>query len=52
MAATARSAPDASWRTYQVVAGAPADTFLVFSSQASFATQIPASCDEVPVSFH
>jgi hypothetical protein len=37
MAAAARSAPDASWRTYHVVGGAPADTFLIFSSHASFA---------------
>jgi hypothetical protein len=36
-AAAARSAPDASWRTYEVVAGAPAHTFLIFSSHASFA---------------
>jgi hypothetical protein len=36
-AATARTAPGVSWRTYQVVAGAPAGTYLVFSSHASFA---------------
>jgi hypothetical protein len=35
--ATARSAPGASWRTYEVVAGAPDGTYLVFSSHASFA---------------
>ena len=35
--AAARSAPSASWRTYEVVAGAPAGTYLVFSSVASFA---------------
>lgn len=35
--ATARSAPGASWRTYEVVAGAPGGTYLVFSSVASFA---------------
>lgn len=37
MAAAARSAPDSSWRTYHVLGGAPSDTFLVFSSYASFA---------------
>ena len=37
MAASARSAPNASWRTYSVVAGAPGDTYLVFSSVGSFA---------------
>jgi hypothetical protein len=36
IAAAARSAPGASWRTYSVVAGAPGDTYLVFSSVASF----------------
>ena len=36
-AATARSAPGASWRTYDVVAGAPGGTYLVFSSVGSFA---------------
>jgi len=35
--ASARSAPSASWRTYEVVAGAPGGTFLVFGSVASFA---------------
>jgi hypothetical protein len=35
-AATARSAPNSSWRTYRVVAGAPDGTFLTFSSVASF----------------
>jgi hypothetical protein len=35
--AAARSAPSASWRTYEVVAGAPDGTYLVFSSVASFA---------------
>ena len=37
MAASTRSAPSASWRTYNVVAGAPGDTFLVMSSVGSFA---------------
>lgn len=36
-AATARSAPSASWRTYGVLAGAPDGTYLVFSSVAAFA---------------
>ena len=36
-AATARSAPNASWRTYDVVAGAPGGTYLVFSSVGAFA---------------
>jgi hypothetical protein len=35
-AATARSAAGASWRTYEVVAGAPGGTYLVFSSVGSF----------------
>jgi hypothetical protein len=35
--AAARSAPNASWRTYDVVAGAPGGTYLVFSSVESFA---------------
>jgi hypothetical protein len=36
-AAAGRSAPGAAWRTYDVVAGAPGGTFLVFSSVGSFA---------------
>jgi hypothetical protein len=36
-AASTRSAPNASWRTYSVVAGAPGDTYLVFSSVGAFA---------------
>lgn len=35
-AAAARSAPNASWRTYRVVAGAPDGTFLTFSSVGAF----------------
>jgi len=35
-AAAGRSAPNASWRTYQVVAGAPGGTYLFISSVASF----------------
>jgi hypothetical protein len=36
-AAAGRSAPDASWRAYELVAGAPDGTYLFFSSYASFA---------------
>ena len=36
-AAAARSAPNARWRTYEVVAGAPGGTYLVFGSVGSFA---------------
>jgi hypothetical protein len=36
-AAAKRATPNASWRTYQVVAGMPGPTFLVFSSVQSFA---------------
>ncbi len=35
-AAAARSAPNASWRTYRIVGGAPEGTYLTFSSVASF----------------
>ena len=35
-AATARAVPNASWRTYAVVAGAPGGTYLIFSSVGSF----------------
>jgi len=35
-AAAGRAAPNARWRTYQVMAGMPAPTFLVFSSYESF----------------
>ena len=35
-AAAKRSAPNASWRTYQVVAGAPDGTYLFFSSVKSY----------------
>lgn len=34
--AASRSAPNASWRTYSVAAGAPGGTFLVFSSVGAF----------------
>jgi len=34
--ASGRSAPNASWRTYEVVAGAPDGTYLFISSVASF----------------
>ena len=36
-AAAKRATPNASWRTYQVVAGLPGPTFFVFSSIQSFA---------------
>ena len=36
-AAAARSAPGASWRTYDVMAGAPGGTYLVFSSVGAYA---------------
>jgi hypothetical protein len=36
-AAAAKVAPKASWRTYEVMAGAPGNTFLVLSSYESFA---------------
>jgi hypothetical protein len=35
-AAAKRTAPNTSWRTYQVVAGAPGGTYLFISSYASF----------------
>ena len=35
-AAATRSAPNASWRTYRVVAGAPDGTYVMMSSVASF----------------
>lgn len=36
-AAAKRAAPNMSWRTYEVVAGLPGPTYLVFSSMAAFA---------------
>ena len=36
-AAAKRGAPNASWRTYEVIAGLPGPTYLVFSSVQSFA---------------
>jgi hypothetical protein len=36
-AAATRSAPSAAWRTYDVVAGAPGGTYLIFSSVGAFA---------------
>ena len=36
-AAAKRAAPNMSWRTYEVVAGIPGPTFLVFSSVVAFA---------------
>ena len=43
--ASARSAPNASWRTYEVVAGAQGGTFLVFSSFGAFADFDKASTE-------
>ncbi len=36
-AAAKRATPDASWRTYEIIAGAPSPTFLVFSTVDSYA---------------
>src|SRR4030095_14535421 len=36
-AAAKRAAPNMSWRTYEVIAGLPGPTYLVFSSVQSFA---------------
>ena len=36
-AAAKRGAPNASWRTYEIIAGLPGPTYLVFSSVQSFA---------------
>ena len=36
-AAAKRAAPNMSWRTYEVIAGLPGPTYLVFSSVSSFA---------------
>lgn len=36
-AAAKRATPNASWRTYEVIAGLPGPTYLVFSSVAAFA---------------
>ena len=36
MAAAKRSSPDASWRTYEIMAGNPGPTYLIFSSVPSF----------------
>ena len=36
-AAAKRAAPNMSWRTYEVIAGVPGPTYLVFSSVPSFA---------------
>lgn len=43
--ASALSAPAASWRTYEVVAGAPDGTYYIFSSYASFADFDKAGTD-------
>jgi hypothetical protein len=44
-AATARVAKDTSWRTYEVVAGAPGGTFIIFSSHPNFAAFDKAATD-------
>ena len=44
-AASARSAPGTSWRTYEVMAGAPGGTYLVFSSYGAFADFDKATTD-------
>lgn len=36
-ASAKRAAPDASWRTYEIIAGAPSPTFLIFASVDSYA---------------
>ena len=43
--ASGRSAPGASWRTYEVMAGAPGGTYLVFSSYGAFADFDKAAAD-------
>ena len=43
--ASARTAPSVSWRTYEVVGGAPSGTFLVFSSYGAFADFDKAMAD-------
>jgi len=47
--AAKRSAPDASFRIYQVVAGMPGPTYLVFSSTQSFAEFDKSTADDVAV---
>ena len=44
-AASARTAPGTSWRTYEVMAGAPSGTYLVFSSYGAFADFDKAAAD-------
>jgi hypothetical protein len=45
--AAGRSAPKASWRVYEVIAGAPSGTFLVFSSLQSYGEFDQAIADNV-----
>jgi hypothetical protein len=47
--AARRSAPDASYRVYQVMAGIPGPTYLVFSSTQSFAEFDRAAQDDMAV---
>ena len=49
ISAAKRSAPSARWRTYEVVAGAPGGTFLVFSSVASFAEFDKMAADDAAI---
>ena len=44
-AAAAKAAPKASWRTYEVMAGAPSGTFFVLSSYESFGALDRAMAD-------
>lgn len=44
-----RIAPSVRWRTYEVIAGAPGGTFLVFSSVASFAEFDKALADDAAI---
>jgi hypothetical protein len=47
--AAKRSAPDASYRIYQVIAGMPGPTYLVFSSTQSFAEFDKTATDDLAV---
>jgi hypothetical protein len=52
-AAAQRSAPNVAYRVYEIIAGAPSPTYLVFSSVSSFAEfdQMMAAGDKVMTSF-
>jgi hypothetical protein len=47
--AAARSGPEASWRTYEVVAGAPGGTYIVMSSTSSFADFDKMASDDAAI---